>query len=703
MSWEYQRLNHLLIQIAANNMKKILLILTVWAFTLNSFSQNIEFEKKNFPDRKDELKEAISNFKEGNTILELGEAMYRSALPYYLKAQAFNPNNALLNFRIGLCYLSSFERGKAYEYIMKANQLDPAIDIKIRFYVGYVHHLKSDWDKALAEYEAYKGTLNPGKQPDEIKLVDRRIFECRNGKELSKSPVRVFIDNVGAEVNSSYNDYSPVITADESIMMFTSRRPGGVGGDKIDEALNEPFEDIWYCNKAGKKWTSAKNLGLPVNTDLHDAVICLSPDGQKLVTYNGSKSGGDLFISELVGATWTKPDNLGKAVNTSGHEASASFSYDSKILYFVSDRKEGFGGHDIYYSVINEKGKFEKAVNIGNVINTEYDEDGVFMMPDGKTMYFSSRGHGGIGGYDVFKTTLENGQWTKPVNLGIPINTPDNDVFFVLSANGRHAYYGSASMKGYGGQDIYRITILGPEKQPMLNTEDQLLAMAANPISNLKTEGAVEAKGPKMALLKGVITDAKTGQVLEAAIDLIDNEKNLVLATFKSNSSTGRYLVTLPAGKNYGIAVRKDGYLFHSENFIVDINADYIEIVKDVALKKVEVGSVIVLRNIFFDFDKATIRPESANELDRLIKLLNENPTIKIELGSHTDSKGSDDYNMKLSDSRSQSVVSYLISKGIASDRLTSKGYGETKPIDTNDTDEGRQNNRRTEFKITSK
>ena len=684
-------------------MKKLLYILTVIASPLLSFAQNVEFEKKNFPDKKDELRDAVANFKEGNSILEMGENMSRSALPYFLKAQAFNPNNALLNFRIGVCYLNSFERNKAYEYIMKANELNPSVDVKIRFYIAYVYHLKSDWDKAITEYEAYKGSLNASKQPDEYKLVERRIFECRNGKELSKTPIRVFIDNMGAEVNTSYNDYSPVITADESILMFTSRRPGGIGGDKIDEALNEPFEDIWYCNKSGKKYTPAKNLGLPVNTDMHDAAICLSPDGTKLVTYNGSKSGGDLFMSELQGNVWTKPDHLGKAINSSGHEASASFSYDGKILYFVSDRKEGFGGHDIYYSVINEKGKFEKAVNIGSAINTEYDEDGVFMMPDGKTMYFSSRGHGGIGGYDVFKTTLENGQWSKPVNVGIPINTPDNDVFFVLSANGRHAYYGSASQKGYGGQDIYRITILGPEKQPLCNTEDQLLAMAANPISNLKTEGAVDAKGPKMALLKGVITDAKTNAVLEASIDLIDNEKNQVLATFKSNSSTGRYLVTLPAGRNYGIAVRKEGYLFHSENFIIDINADYVEYVKDVALKKVEIGSVIVLRNIFFDFDKATIRPESANELDRLIKLLTENPTLKIELGSHTDSKGSDEYNMKLSDSRSQSVVSYLISKGIGADRLVAKGYGETKPIDTNDTDEGRQNNRRTEFKILSK
>jgi outer membrane protein OmpA-like peptidoglycan-associated protein len=685
-------------------MKRLIYILAIVSLPFTYFSQmNVEFEKKNFPDKKDQLKEAIKDLKEGDAVWDMkDERLYSVAIPYYLKAQSFNPNNAQLNYRLGVAYLTTKEKGKAYDYINKAYSLNPAIDKKIRFNMGWVLHLRSEWDKAIVEYEGYKMTLSP-KDKEELELVNKRIDECRTGKELAKNPVRVFVDNVGLEVNSTYSDYSPVITADESIMMFTSRRPGGVSAG-ISPEDNLPFEDIWVCFKQGKKWSPAKNIGLPVNLELHNAAICLSPDGSKLITYDGAKGGGDLFISELQGSMWTKPEYAGKAINSDGHEASASFSYDSKTLYFVSsDRKDGLGGHDIYFSHITEKGKFEKAVNIGPPINSKYDEDGVFMMPDGKTMYYSSRGPGSIGGYDVFKTTFENGHWTAPVNMGIPINTPDDDVFFVLSANGRHAYYSSASMKGYGGQDIFKITILGPEKQPLLNSQDQLLAMAAAPISNLKTEAAVESKGPKMALLKGVITDAKNGQVLEAAIDLIDNEKNQLLATFKSNSSTGRYLVTLPAGKNYGIAVKKDGYLFHSENFIIDQNADYVEYNKDVALKKVEIGSVIVLRNIFFDFDKATIRPESANELDRLIKLLTENPTIKIELGSHTDSKGSDDYNMKLSDSRSKSVVEYLITHGIPADRLTAKGYGETKPIDTNDTDDGRQNNRRTEFKILSK
>jgi outer membrane protein OmpA-like peptidoglycan-associated protein len=213
----------------------------------------------------------------------------------------------------------------------------------------------------------------------------------------------------------------------------------------------------------------------------------------------------------------------------------------------------------------------------------------------------------------------------------------------------------------------------------------------------------MQIKEAQLTILKGVITDAMTKKPLEATIELVDNTKNMVVATFTSNSATGKYLVSLPAGRNYGIAVKKDGYLFHSENFDIPATAAFQEVTKDVELKNVAVGSKIILKNIFFDFDKATLRPESTNELERLTKLLQDVPTLKIEIGGHTDSKGADDYNKKLSDNRAKAVVTYLIGKGIAADRLTSAGYGEEQPIATNDTDEGRQMNRRTEFKILSK
>jgi outer membrane protein OmpA-like peptidoglycan-associated protein len=206
-----------------------------------------------------------------------------------------------------------------------------------------------------------------------------------------------------------------------------------------------------------------------------------------------------------------------------------------------------------------------------------------------------------------------------------------------------------------------------------------------------------------LTILKGVVSDEKTQKPLESTIELTDNEKNVVLASFKSNSSTGKYLVTLPSGKNYGLAVKSTGYLFHSENFNLPETVDFQEFNLDIGLKKMEVGSTIVLRNIFFDFDKSTIKPESQAELNRLIKLLKDNPALKIELSSYTDDVGSEEYNTRLSFARSNSVVDYLIAKGISPSRLIPKGYGESKPIDRNDTEEGRQNNRRTEFKILSK
>jgi outer membrane protein OmpA-like peptidoglycan-associated protein len=325
------------------------------------------------------------------------------------------------------------------------------------------------------------------------------------------------------------------------------------------------------------------------------------------------------------------------------------------------------------------------------------------MHPDGKTLYFSSKGHQTMGGYDIFKAVYEDGMWSEPENMGYPINTPDDDVFFVMSASGKHGYYSSIKKEGKGEKDIYKITFLGPEKQPVLNTEDNLLASLSHPVSETVIEEAVEIKTVALTILKGTVKDAITLEPLESMIDLVDNEENKVIANFKSNSKTGKYLVSLPAGKNYGIAVSAENYLFHSENFDIPLASGYAEIVKDVLLKKIAVGSKIVLKNIFFDFDQATLRDESMSELGRLYELLVEVPTLKIEISGHTDSKGSDPYNQKLSEKRAKSVVDYLIGKGISKSRLTYRGAGEAEPVATNDTEEGMQMNRRTEFKVLEK
>lgn len=670
--------------------------------------QNVEFIKKNFKEDKEGFKKAMEEYSKGDEYFEAGQNGYKMALLHYLKANDFNPDNDVLNYKIGKCYLYSSTKIKAIPYLEKAYKLNDAVADDIHFLLGWAYQLNMEWDKAIKEYKLFYDHVPDiyGINREETeKLIRKRIKECKYGKELVQHPVRVFIDNIGEAINTKYPEYGPVISADESVLMFTSRRPSTTGG-KMDPGLFEYYEDIYYSEKKNKRWTLAKNMGEPINTDEHDATVNLSPDGQKLLIYKDDNGDGNIYECVLNGNNWSKPKKLGKNINSKYHESSACYTYDMKTLYFVSNRPGGKGGRDIYYSNWDEKKQqWGEAKNIGSTINTEYNEESVFMHPDGVTMYFSSQGHNTMGGYDIFKTVYDKktNRWSEPENLGYPINTPDDDVFFVLSASGRRGYFSSFRPEGYGEKDIYIITFLGPEKPLILSSEDNLIAMITSPVKEKVIEPPVDLNVKKITILKGLIREAKTLKPIEAQIELIDIEDNAILASFKSNKETGKYLVSMPSGKNYGIAVKAKGYLPHSENFNISEDEAFKEIEKNIELQPLEVGSTVILKNIFFDYDKATLRPESTNELQRVIKLMNDNPTIKVEISGHTDSRGSDDYNQKLSENRAKSVVEYLVQHGIDKNRLTFKGYGEMRPIAPNDTEEGRQKNRRVEFKILSK
>jgi len=720
-------------------MKKVFAIIFSLCLAVGFAQQkNVEFEKDNFPGKKDEFKEARSNFKDGKELFEkgieeylavwnqyatefnmlpvsrreyvrAGETNFEKALPFLEKAQAFNPNNALLNWMIGFIKFHLKPQDDAcVKYLEKAYELNPMAEIQGQqpYILAWAYQLHYRWDDALKYYGLYKTWLAANKgNPVQFDDVAKKMDECMTGKRLMAKPIRAFIDNMGPHINSAYPDYSAYISTDEATLIFTSRRKYKED-QKKDESDAGYFEDLYVCTKGlTGEWSDPKNMGAPINEEqYHEATAGLSPDGTSLYIYeHHGKGGGDIFVSHLQGTMWSKPEKLNKNINSDYRETTVTESYDGKTLYFISNKPSGgLGFGDIYTSNKDAKGNWGPAVNVGMPLNSKYAEEGLFMIPDGKTLYFSSKGFGSMGGYDIFKTVYENGKWGQPENLGYPVNSPDDDVYFAISGSGRRGYYASAKEGGYGEKDIYVITFLGPEKHFALSGEDNLIASAQEAIK-AKAAEAVEIKPVSLTILKGTITDAFTKKPLEASLELVDNVKNEVIATFKSNSSTGKYLVTLPSGKNYGIAVKAEGYLFHSENFDIPLASGYQEVIKDVELKNVAVGSIIVLKNIFFDFDKATLRPESTNELERLIKLLNDLPTLKIEISSHTDSKGSDSYNMTLSQARSESVVGYLIGHGISKDRLVAQGYGETKPVATNETDEGRQNNRRSEFKILSK
>ncbi len=667
-------------------------------------AQSMEFSKEKFSEDKQGLREALRELKAGDAEYQADPPHYALALPHYLAAQQFNPDNAELNIKLGDCYLHSGTKAQALSYLQRAQKLAPSADPRTHYLLARALHLSAKWGEAIKEYQL-AGPLAGGRRAEGDPLVvtaedlARRVRECRSGQELQKHPARVFIDNAGPEVNSAYSDYGPVVSADEAVLLFTSRRPSRPNAPK-DPDGDSYFEDIYQTAWLGKSWSSAASLGAPVNGEGHDATVGLAPDGQRLLVY-ADANGGDIEESNLKGAAWGKPQRLGSRINSKAHESSAAYSPDGRSLYFVTDKAEGGrGGRDIYKVQLDGRAPAE---NLGPVINTPYGEEAVFLMPDGKTLYFSSEGHNSMGGYDIFKSTFADGKWGEPENLGWPINTPDDDVFFVTSASGRHGYYAAERPGGLGSKDIYRITFLGPEKPPVLSEESQLLASRLAPVAQTLLSPPVILATAKVTILKGTVTDAATQQPLEALIDLIDNTSGQAIATFHSNATSGKYLVSLPSGLNYGIVVRQEGYLFHSENFDLPADAAFAEVVKDVPLKKLEVGVVIVLNNIFFDTGKAILRPESTAELERLLKLLTDQPALRLEMAGHTDNVGKPAANQDLSQRRAQAVVAYLTQHGVAATRLAAAGYGDTKPVAPNATKAGRQLNRRTEFKVTGK
>jgi outer membrane protein OmpA-like peptidoglycan-associated protein/tetratricopeptide (TPR) repeat protein len=685
---------------------KILLLLVSIALLCGQSvlaQKNVDFEKKNFTSRKPAFKEAMKNIKHGDEYYNRGDGYFSVALEYYLKANIFNADNGFLNYKIGVCYLKSSEQQKALRYFVKAEKLLYNVAPDIHFRLGEAYQVIYKFDEAVEEYNKFKNGLSPEELNTQKNLITKRLEECGQAKGMIADSVRVFIDNAGEEINTKYNEYSPVITTDESVMYFTSKREGSVGGNV--NKFNEFDEDVFSAVKDGDKWKKAENLK-QFNTKMNDGVLGISPDGQQLYVYQ-PYNGGDVFVSKRKGDKWMQAKDF-KKVNTPDHECAITFSPDNNTVYFCSNTqkfKDHFGGYDIYSCKKNKKGKWENPVNLGSVVNSSYDEVDVFMHPDGRTLYFCSNGHKNIGGFDVFKTTLkDDGTWTEPENLGYPINTPLNERFFVMSGSGKHGYYSSAKLGGMGGYDIYKITFLGPEKQSLLSNEDFLLAGFAKPIKEkVEIEQSVDIKTSRLTVVKGTITDGTvaTFSPLEADIEISDNATGQLISTNKSNAASGKFLLTLPSGKNYAITVKKQDFLFHSENFNLPATSTYQEVNVDIKLMKIQKEAKIVLRNVFFEFGKSSLQPESFAELDELIEIMKSNPKLKIEIGGHTDNKSSRAFNLTLSEKRAHSVVDYMAKK-IDPSRLSFKGYAFDFPVASNDTEEGRAQNRRVEFKIIS-
>lgn len=687
-----------------------LLVPSALLLSFISYGQNVEFKSSNFKDKKEDFKKALVHFEKAEELIEQGNEFiysvlnpgntFKSAIIELKKAHKFNPKNARVNFMLGNAYLYTNEKYKALSYLEKAVKLNPEVDRFTDFYLGMAYQLDMDFSKAIKHYTKFESATKSKHVETLGRMLKKRIKECKSGKVLTAKPVRAWIDNVKS-INSKSDEYSPCISTDGATIVFTSNRENGHKANEVGEYDGDIYKTDLQENG---KWSSPKTMGSTLNTTLDETATMLSYNGTKMLIYKNEGEDYDIYESVLKGVNWTSPKKLHRGLNTKADQTYASYNFNDRKIMFVSSKKVGNSsrGTDIFFCgrMNGRKDEFGAAQTVGSTVNSRFNEGSVYMHPDGETMYFSSEGHNSMGGMDIFVSYKKQGSWSEPENLGYPINTPYDDYFFAATASGKYAYIASNREGGKGGLDIYKITFWGTEKNQTLATEDYLLASVATPIKNVQIENKVKVNKKSLTVFKGKTIDAISNKAIEAKITITDNTSGRKIETIKTNSATGKFLLSLPSGKNYGITVEADGYLFHSENFDIKNGGSFNMVNKVVKLKNIKKGSTIALRNIFFDSGKSILSSESNGELNRLVALLKEVSSLKIEISGHTDNVGSESLNKKLSQKRAQAVVDYLTQKGIAKTRLVAKGYGSIKPVASNNSSSGRQQNRRTEFKI---
>jgi len=523
-----------------------------------------------------------------------------------------------------------------------------------------------NFEKALA-------TINrilerPNLHPTTRKAAEYRQksfqFAVDHAKRNNNSNYVFAPKNLGDAINSSESEYFPSMPIDGKLMVFTRR-------------LNNMNEDFFGSERENTGWVNAIRLPGNINTSQNEGAQSISQDGEWLVFTGCNRPDGqgscDLYISYKTDQGWTPAFNLGPNVNTDQWESQPCLSPDKRHLYFASRRFGGLGGSDIYVSHLLPSGKWSKPENLGPEINTAGDEYSPFIHADNGTLYFTSNGHVGYGNEDLFVSRMDaEGKWGKPENLGYPINTIDHEGTLFIAADGKTAYYASDRSDSKGGLDIYSFEL---------------------------REGIRPAK---TLWVKGKVFDNKTKTGLPSSVELIDLSSKRVVSKVQTDE-TGNYLITLPIGKDYAFNVNRTGYLFYSDNYSLKNKPADSTYQKDIPLQPIEVDAAIVLRNLFFETNKYVIQPESEVELNRVVQFLKDNPTVKIQLEGHTDNIGTAADNQKLSEQRARSAVNYLLEQGIMPQRLVAKGFGATKPVADNKTEEGRAQNRRTELKIISK
>ena len=466
--------------------------------------------------------------------------------------------------------------------------------------------------------------------------------------------------NLGDSINTSRSEYFPTLSISDSILVFTR--------------MSNTGENFVKSNIINNEFTKAEIVEGSINYQALKGAATVSNDGEYLIFAGDFFEKGygsyDLYISYNTPDGWSEPENLGANINTAYWESAPSISPDSRTIYFSSDRPGGFGGRDLYMSMKMPNGKWGAAINLGATINTKGNDLYPYIHADNQTLYYTSDGLPGYGNTDLYVTKkMALDEWSVPENLGYPINTIEDEGSICISSDGSTAYYASDRADSRGGLDLYKFELRD------------------------------DIKPFKTLYVKGTVSDAKTQKGLPCSVELIDNSSNKTIMKITADE-LGKYFIPLPIGKDYTFVVNRKGYLFYSNLYELSKQKSDSTYTKDIALEPIELNAVKVFRNVQFESKSFNLLPISLVELDKLLQVLQDNATLKLEIKGHTDNVGKTEDNIKLSTNRAKAVVDYLIGKGIAATRLTYKGLGETNPIADNNTEEGKFKNRRTEFVI---
>ncbi len=618
-------------------------------------------------------KKAIKKYEEAGALYKNRED--KLAMEMLEELSKEHPDFMEAHYFLAQLYDESGQTSKAITPLKRALEKDEAYYPAGWMMLAECYFAEGDYEeteKAITKFMKY-----PKENAQQEKRAQLLISSCVFAKDALKHPVPFEPVNMGPGVNTAASEYYPCITADENTLLYTRL----VSDASVYMGKQE---DFFLSKKENEKWIEGQPVK-EINTKLNEGAPSLSADGLTLIFTACETAGGDwggerqgvgscdLFYCTRAAAGWSAPKNMGNGINTTTWESQPSFCADGRTLYFVRGKRSagGIKEQDIYYAYVREDGQWSVPMKAPGKVNTVFEEESVMIHPDGRTMYFSSNGHSGMGGLDIFMSRLlPSGDWDKPVNMGYPINTYHDENSMQVTTNGKLALFASEREGGYGGLDLYQFELYD-RVQP-------------TPVT----------------YVKGVVSDKLSFKKLEAHLELIDLETGKLMIESYSSQYTGEFLLCIPSGKDYALNVNKDGYLFHSENFSLKNYTSIEPFQLDIKLQKLRPGATIVLNNVFFETSKWDLKPESKIELNKLADLLKANPEKKVEIGGHTDNVGSDVANQTLSDNRAQSVVTYLIAQGVNTEKLVAKGYGETVPVETNETDEGRAKNRRTEFKI---